>query len=210
MTGRHDIDIVDRLRWDKRYTDGHVPLTMEDAAKEIERLRSVAPAPADQSGAGRNAVIEKAAIEINYARYFPDSVNHAPHPLVKKTAIEQWQIEDRSGKAYAHKLARAAICSLTNAPNETVGRQDDITGKLWALHGIAQESPDGFTYLNSAARVLVEKAARSVIITAADREAIREALKEAKMFCVTFAGAPPALKDLIAKLTDALAKLEEK
>jgi len=32
-------DIISRLRWDTRYTHGHVPVTMEDAAKEIERLR---------------------------------------------------------------------------------------------------------------------------------------------------------------------------
>lgn len=34
-----DTDIVERLRWQKRYTHGIVPVTMEDAAKEIERLR---------------------------------------------------------------------------------------------------------------------------------------------------------------------------
>jgi len=36
---RFDADIVERLRWDKRYTNGHVPVTMEDAAKYIEQLR---------------------------------------------------------------------------------------------------------------------------------------------------------------------------
>lgn len=35
-----DIDIVERLRWQKRYVYGLVCVTMEDAAKEIERLRS--------------------------------------------------------------------------------------------------------------------------------------------------------------------------
>lgn len=34
-----DTDIIERLRWQKRYTNGMVPVTMEDAAKEIERLR---------------------------------------------------------------------------------------------------------------------------------------------------------------------------
>ena len=34
-----EADIVVRLRWDQRYTNGHVPVTMEDAALEIERLR---------------------------------------------------------------------------------------------------------------------------------------------------------------------------
>lgn len=34
-------DIVKRLRWDKRYTHGHVPVTLDDGAKEIERLRSI-------------------------------------------------------------------------------------------------------------------------------------------------------------------------
>ena len=38
---RFDTDIVERLRWQKRYTMGIVPVTMEDAAKEIERLRSL-------------------------------------------------------------------------------------------------------------------------------------------------------------------------
>jgi uncharacterized small protein (DUF1192 family) len=33
-------DITERLRWDKRYTRGHVPVTVEDAAKEIERLQA--------------------------------------------------------------------------------------------------------------------------------------------------------------------------
>ncbi len=37
---RFDTDIVELLRWSKRYTNGHVPLVMEDAANEIERLRS--------------------------------------------------------------------------------------------------------------------------------------------------------------------------
>lgn len=32
-------DIVERCRWDMRYTRGHVPVTLDDAAKEIERLR---------------------------------------------------------------------------------------------------------------------------------------------------------------------------
>jgi hypothetical protein len=35
-----DTDIIERLRWQKRYTKGIVPVTMEDAAKEIERLRA--------------------------------------------------------------------------------------------------------------------------------------------------------------------------
>jgi len=35
-----DTDIVERLRWQKRYTNGIVPVTMEDAAKQIERLRA--------------------------------------------------------------------------------------------------------------------------------------------------------------------------
>lgn len=35
-----DTDIVERLRWQKRYTNGIVTVTMEDAAKEIERLRA--------------------------------------------------------------------------------------------------------------------------------------------------------------------------
>lgn len=33
-------DIVDRLRWDMRYTRGHVPVTLSNAADEIERLRA--------------------------------------------------------------------------------------------------------------------------------------------------------------------------
>lgn len=41
MTSRFDDDITERLRWDQRYTYGHVPLTLEDAAKEIERLRRI-------------------------------------------------------------------------------------------------------------------------------------------------------------------------
>lgn len=40
VSERESIDIVERLQWDKRYTNGHVPLTLEDAAKEIERLRN--------------------------------------------------------------------------------------------------------------------------------------------------------------------------
>lgn len=36
-----DTDIVDRLRWQKRYPSGSmVSATMEEAAKEIERLRA--------------------------------------------------------------------------------------------------------------------------------------------------------------------------
>lgn len=39
---RKDIecDIVRSLRWDMRYTNGHVPVTMSKAADEIERLRA--------------------------------------------------------------------------------------------------------------------------------------------------------------------------
>jgi len=33
------IDITVRLEWDKRYTRGHVPVTMDDAIKEIKKLR---------------------------------------------------------------------------------------------------------------------------------------------------------------------------
>ena len=42
---RGGLDVVERLRWDTRYTYGHVPVTMEDAAMEIERLRSLSPSP---------------------------------------------------------------------------------------------------------------------------------------------------------------------
>jgi hypothetical protein len=34
-----DVDLVERLRWQKRYTRGVVTVTQEDAAAEIERLR---------------------------------------------------------------------------------------------------------------------------------------------------------------------------
>ena len=33
-------DIVDRLKWCERYTYGLVPVTMDEAGKEIEKLRS--------------------------------------------------------------------------------------------------------------------------------------------------------------------------
>jgi hypothetical protein len=36
-----EIDLVDELRWQKRYASGRVPYTMERAAKEIERLRGL-------------------------------------------------------------------------------------------------------------------------------------------------------------------------
>lgn len=39
---RFDIDIIERLRYQKRYTVGIVTVTMEDAAAEIERLRMLA------------------------------------------------------------------------------------------------------------------------------------------------------------------------
>lgn len=32
--------VPERLRWDKRYTRGHVPVTLEDAAKRIEELEA--------------------------------------------------------------------------------------------------------------------------------------------------------------------------
>ena len=37
-------DIVERLRWDMRYTNGHVPVTLSNAADEIVRLRDLASA----------------------------------------------------------------------------------------------------------------------------------------------------------------------
>jgi len=40
-------DIVERLRWDTRYTNGHVPVTLADAADEIERLRAMVGELAD-------------------------------------------------------------------------------------------------------------------------------------------------------------------
>ena len=52
-------DIVSRLRWDKRYTNGHVPLTFENAAREIERLQDAkrrALALADERGKEANAM----------------------------------------------------------------------------------------------------------------------------------------------------------
>jgi hypothetical protein len=33
------VDIIDRLEWDKRYTSGHVPVTLEEAIQEITKLR---------------------------------------------------------------------------------------------------------------------------------------------------------------------------
>lgn len=33
-------DLVEELRWQKRYTNGRVPYTMERAAKQIESLRA--------------------------------------------------------------------------------------------------------------------------------------------------------------------------
>jgi len=38
---KDEMDIVERARWDKRYTTGHVPVTLEECAQEIERLRAM-------------------------------------------------------------------------------------------------------------------------------------------------------------------------
>ncbi len=48
MTEQSTPDLIEELRWQKRYTNGRVPYTMERAAEEIERLRAALQSIADK------------------------------------------------------------------------------------------------------------------------------------------------------------------
>lgn len=70
---------------------------------------------------------------------------------------------------------------------------DDIAGRLVALGGIGLSSPDGYTYLNDAARELVKQAAAEVSKVEPLERKVRElesSLKRIKgVVDVTMAGA---------------------
>lgn len=67
-----DVDIVERCRWDKRYTNGHVPVTLDDAANEIERSRQLVSALTTERNklreAGKNIIKVLAVNDRNQAR----------------------------------------------------------------------------------------------------------------------------------------------
>lgn len=66
--------LTDELRWQKRYTNGRVPYTMERAAKEIERLR--AALLNIQAMAERGNPIDNAKLSAQCQH----ALNPAPHP----------------------------------------------------------------------------------------------------------------------------------
>lgn len=64
--GTSDYDVVERLRWQQRYTRGVVTVTQEDAALEIERLRTALTSIANNTCCDRcqeAAKVARAALE---------------------------------------------------------------------------------------------------------------------------------------------------